>query len=251
VFDLLAVGSRGSQMTAAAVAKAESHAALRKQIRELADELAEIREKAEHKVVRLANLVHRVQKTQVFREWINPQTKKPFTSFEDWIKVDVRQSKSSVYRFIGVKEHLNKHVSDETLEMIGESRCFELVKIAKEKPKQLTRIVKEIEKNPKMTVFALQQMTANVLEGNHFDSGQYERLDFAVKVEDAVEVKQAFAVMQALEPVKNPDAASGRGLHLVNLCREYLSGKEERKALRRLEDAGAFKNGNTNFEIED
>lgn len=238
-------------MMVAAASKKETYSALRKEIKELADELADIREKAEHKVVRLANLVHRVQKTQAFREWINPQTKKTFTSFEDWIKIDVRQSKSSVYRFIGVREHLHKHVPDETLEMIGESRCFELVKIAKEKPKLLPRIVKEIEKNPKMTVFALQQMTTNAIAGHHFDSGEFRRWDFAIKVEDEVEVRQAFAVMQAMEPVKNPDAASGRGLHLVNLCREYLSGKEERKTLKRLEDAGAFKNGNTNFEIDE
>jgi hypothetical protein len=236
-------------VTAAAVAKAETQAALRKEIKDLSNELVEIREKVEHKVVRLSNLVHKVQKSQVFRQWVNPQTKKFFTSFEDWIRIDVKQSKSTVYRFIGVKEHLK--LPDETLEMIGESRCFELVKVAKEKPKQLSRIVKEIEKNPKMTVFALQQMTANAIAGHHFDSGEFRRWDFAIKVEDEVEVKQAFAVMQAMEPVKNPDAASGRGLHLVNLCREYLSGKEERKTLKRLEDAGAFKNGNTNFEIEE
>lgn len=237
-------------MTAAALAKPEANSALRKEIRELSNELAEIREKVEHKVIRLSNLVHKVQKGQLFRKWVNPQTKKLFTSFEDWIKVDVKQSKSSVYRFIGVKEHLGK-IPDDTLEMIGESRCFELVKVAKEKPKQLSRIVKEIEKNPKMTLFSLQQMTTNAIAGHNFDSGQYERLDFAIKVEDVKEVNQAFAVMQALEPVKNPEKASGRGLHLVNLCREYLSGKEERQTLKRLEEAGAFKNGNTNFEIEE
>jgi hypothetical protein len=232
-----------------ALAKPEAHAALRKEIKELVGELAEIREKVEHKVVRLSNLVHKVQKGQLFREWTNPETKKQFTSFEDWIRVDVKQSKASVYRFIGVKEHLK--LPDETLELIGTSRCFELIKVAKEKPKLLPRIVQEIKKNPNMPVFTLQQIVTNAIAGHHFDSGEYQRLDFAIKVEDVKEVNQAFAVMQAIEPVKNPEAASGRGLHLVNLCREYLSGKEERRVLKRLEDAGAFKNGNTNFEIEE
>jgi hypothetical protein len=236
-------------MMVTALVKPEAHSALRKEIKELVGELAEIREKVEHKVVRLSNLVHKVQKGQLFRGWTNPETKKLFTSFEDWLHVELRQSKASVYRFIGVKEHLK--LPDATLELIGTSRCFELVKVAKEKPKLLPRIVQEIEKNPDMPIFTLQQIVTNAIAGHHFDSGEYQRLDFAIKVEDIKEVNQAFAVMQAIEPVKNPEAASGRGLHLVNLCREYLSGKEERKVLKRLEDGGAFRNGNTNFEIEE
>lgn len=226
------------------------HAALRKEIKDLADELQELHDKVEHKLVRLSNLVHKVQQKQLFREWINSETKKPFKSFEDWIKVDVRQSKASVYRFIGVKTHLK--LPDKTLEMIGTSRCFELVKVAKDKPKQLARIVKEIEKKPDMPLFTLQQMVTNVMSGQHFDSGEYRRWEFAVKVEDETDVVKAFAVLQAMDPVKNPEAPSGRGLHLVNLCQDLLCGREEREILKRLEKAGAFTNGNaTNFKIEE
>jgi len=231
------------------LAKKIDHSALRKKIKDLSDELQQLHDKAEHKLVELSNLVHKVQKGQLFREWTNPETRKPFNSFEDWIRVDVKQSKASVYRFIGVKEHLK--LPDKTLELIGSSRCFELVKVAKEKPKQLARFVKEIEKNPALPFFSLQQMVANTIAGHHFDSGRYERMDFAIKVEDLDEVKKAFAVMQALEPVKNPEAASGRGLHLVSLCQEFLSGREERETLKRLEKAGAFVNGNINFKIEE
>jgi hypothetical protein len=222
---------------------------IRKEIKELSTWLLSTHEEAQHKMVRLANLVATVQKKQLWREWKNPKTGKLFTTFDSWIDIELRQSKASVYRFIGVKEHLD--LPDSTLEMIGKSRCFELVKVAKEKPKLLPRIVQEIKKNPDMPVFTLQQIVTNAIAGHHFDSGEYQRLDFAIKVEDIKEVNQAFMVMQAIEPVKNPEAASGRGLHLVNLCREYLSGKEERKVLKRLEDGGAFKNGNTNFEIEE
>jgi hypothetical protein len=233
----------------AATALSKTSIAIRGEIKTLVDDLATMRKQVESKVVRLSNLVAKVRDKQMFREWINPKTRKPFKSFEDWIKVEVKASKASVYRFIGVKEHLN--LPDETLEMIGTSRAFELVKVAKEKPKMLPRIVKEIEKHPDMSVFTVQQMVTNVIEGHNFDSGQYERMDFALKVEDVPMVRKAFAVMQAIEPVKNPEAASGRGLHLVSLCQEYLSGREEREMLKRLEDAGAFKNGNIPFAIED
>ena len=230
------------------LAKAD-HSELRKKIKDLSDELQKIHDQAEHKLVELSNLVYKVQKDQLFREWINPETKKPFRSFEDWIRVDVKQSKASVYRFIGVKQHLK--LSDKTLELIGSSRCFELVKVAKEKPKQLARIVREIEKRPDMPVFTLQQIVTNTIAGHHFDSGKYERMDFAVKSEDVDDVKKAFAVMQAIDPVKNPEAASGRGLHLVNLCHDFLSGKEQREILRRLEKAVEFSKNKTNFKIED
>jgi hypothetical protein len=235
-------------MTAAAMVKVSS-LKLRKEIQDLANDLQSIEKEAESKLVRLSNLVHEVQQKQLFREWIDSKTKKPFKSFEDWIKRDVRQSKSSVYRFIGVKEHLR--LPNATLELIGKSRCFELVKVAKEKPKMLGRIVKEIEKHPDMPVYQVQQMATQVLNDAHFDSGSYERFDFAIRVEDVPDIRKAFAVMQAQEPVKNPEAAAGRGMHLVSLCQDYLSRAPERKVLKRLEEAGAFQNGNTNFKIEE
>jgi hypothetical protein len=235
-------------MTATALVKSSS-LKIRQEIIDLADEFQKLQKDAQSKLVRLSNLVHKVQKDQLFREWINPKTKKAFTSFENWIKVDVRQSKSSVYRFIGVKEHLN--LPDKTLELIGPSRCFELVKVAKEKPKMLQKIVKAIEANPEIPVYTVQQMATNVLAGSNFDSGNYDRLDFAVRVEDVHEIHQAFAVMQSMEPVKFPDTPTGRGMHLLNLCQDFLSRPKERQVLKRLEDAGAFKNGNTNFIFED
>jgi hypothetical protein len=235
-------------MTAAAMVKASS-LKLRKEIQDLANDLQGIEADAEKKLVKLSNLVHRVQKSQCFREWINPKTRKPFTSFEDWVRIDVKQSKSSVYRFIGVKEHLK--LSDETIEKIGKSRCFELVRVAKERPKELHKIVREIEKHPDTPVYAVTQMATQVLNDAHFDSGQYEKFSFAVKAEEAQDVRRAFLVMQTMEPVKNPESDSGKGYHLVALCQDFLSRPQERKVLKRLEDAGAFKNGHTSFVMED
>lgn len=237
-------------MTTTAITKADANA-IRKEIKEIVEELPHIQKQLQQKIVRLSNLVHKVQGGQLFREWINPETKKQYTAFEDWIRVEVKESKASVYRFIGVKEHLK--LPDKTLELIGRSRCFELVRIAKEKPAMLQRFVKAIEKNPELPHFTLQQMVTNALSGSHFDSGEYERLDFAVKIEDMPDVNKALAVMQAMDPVKNPDMPSGRGVHLVNFCNDYLSKKEPREVLKRLEKAGAFdrKNGNTNFKMEE
>ena len=74
------------------------------------------------------------------------------------------------------------------------------------------------------------------------DSGDYIRLEVAIKVEDEKYIRQALAVMQTLEAVKNPESATGRGLHLVALCQNYLSGPQETHVLKQLEEAGAFNN---------
>lgn len=232
----------------AVLARSDS-SALRKKIQDLAKELQEMHNKAEGKLVQLSNLVFQVREKQLFREWNNPETKKPFKGFQEWLSVDVKQSRANVYRLLGVREHLK--VSDKTLETIGPSRSYELVRVAREKPKLLKRFIDKIKEDPDIPVYTVQQMVTSALSGSHFDSGEYDRLDFAVKVEDAPIVIKAFAVMQALEPVQNPETPAGRGLHLVSFCQEYLSGRVERDTLKQLEEAGAFKNGNTNFKIEE
>jgi hypothetical protein len=78
------------------------------------------------------------------------------------------------------------------------------------------------------------------LAGSHPDSGRYDRIEFAVKTEDAAYVFKALAVMQALEAVDNSETAAGRGVHLVSLAQEYLSGRDQTKILKKLEEAGAF-----------
>lgn len=233
-------------MTPTAISKASLK--IREEILSLRDDLQKIKKEANTKLVQLSNLVHKVQKEQLWKDWINPQTKKAFTSFELWIKVDTGESKASVYRFLGVKEHLD--LPDKTLEMIGTSRSFELVRVAKEQPKLLPKFVKAIEKNPDLPLYTLQNMVTNALASGHYDSGEYERFDYAIKIEDAPDIRKAFAIMQAMEPVDDPDSAAGRGVHLLDLCQDLLSRKDARAILKKLEDAGAF-NGNTKFKLEE
>lgn len=220
---------------------------IRKEIQTLSARLHAIREEADHGLVRLSNLVYTVQQKQLFREWVDPNTKKPFTSFETWIKVDTGQSKASIYRFIGVKEHLK--FADSTLESLGACKCFELVKVAKEKPKILSRLVDHLKKNPDIPLYTVQQLATNAIHGRSWDSGTYERIDFAVKTEDAPVVRKALAVMQAVDGVDHPETAAGRGTLLVSILQDYLSGHEEAKVLTKLEKAGAF--NNSSFIVEE
>jgi hypothetical protein len=212
---------------------------IRKEIQSLATELHEMRDKADKKLVRLSNLVATVSELKLFREWKHPKTGKNYKTFDSWLGAEVRESRSSVYRFIGVRQYL-KSLPDSKLEEIGIMRCFELVKIAREQPTMLPRFLKEIEKNPQLEVVTLKAMVSNTLAGGEFDSGEYESIEFVVKKEDAPYVHKALAVMQAVEAVANPDAPSGRGVHLVSLCQEYLSGREQVAILKNLEEAGAF-----------
>ena len=236
-------------MTSAATVTKIDSTKIRKEILDLAKEVRDLRDKAENKILQLTNLVFTVREKQLFREWINPKTKKKFKTFDDWLEVDTGQSKATVYRLLRVKDNLK--LSDARLEKIGPSRCYEIERIARDKPSLLPKFIKKIEDNPDIPVYAVKQMVANVLAGGHFDSGEYSRWEFAVKVEDEDDIRNTFAVMQAIEPVQNPDSPSGRGLHLLALCQEYLSGRPQREMLKKLEAAGAFsKNGNSNFVID-
>jgi hypothetical protein len=230
----------------AAIAKADTQK-IRKEVLELSKWLIETKELADRKIVRLTNLVYRVQHGQIFRDWINPKTKKPFKAFQEWIEAEVGVSRAQVYRLIDVKEHL-KNISDKDAEEIGSSRLFEIVKVAKTQPKLLSKVVAAAKKS---SLYDVKQMVTNVVAAGHFDSGNYIRFEYAVKDEDADTIFKAFTVMQALGPVKNPENPAGRGLHLLAMCHDYLLGEKEQETLGKLEKAGAFKNGNTDFKIEE
>jgi len=221
-----------------ALAKIDSDK-IRKEIQELTGRLRELKDEGEHKIIRLTNRVFLVQKHELYLKWKDPATSKFYTSFDQWIKAEIRESRASVYRFLGVKHHL-VNVSDETLEKIGSSKCFELVRVAREKPAMLPRFLKDLEKDPDIPLFTIQQRVVNTLAGAHPDSGRYDRIEFAVKSEDSPYVFKALAVIQAIEAVDNPDTAAGRGTHLVSILQDYLSGMEQTKILKKLEEAGAF-----------
>jgi len=221
---------------------------IRAEIQELAGWLRKTRDEGESKIVRLAGLVLTVQEKKLYREWKDPATKKFYPSFDSWLRAEIKESRASIYRFMGVKEYL-KSVPIETLETIGSSRCFELAKVGREKPSLLPRFLKEIKEHPDIPVVSLRSMVANSLAGGSFDSGRYEEVCFVVKSEDMAYVKRALVVMQAEEAVESPDTAAGRGVHLVSLCQEYLAGDEAARVLKALEEAGAFKN--TPFTMED
>jgi len=233
-------------MSAAIVKQSEADK-IRKEIHEIRDELRSMRSRGERKIVRLANLVATVQTKKLYKMWRDPSTRKAYTTFGSWMHAEIQESRASVYRFIGVREHL-KEIPNETLEEFGSTKCFELVKVAREKPAMLPHFVKALKKNPEIPLYTLQQQVTNTLAGAHMDSGRYERFDFAVRVEEAITITKALAVMQAIEAVQNPETAAGRGIHLVSICEEYLSGNKETKVLAQLEKAGAF--SKAVFEVE-
>lgn len=201
------------------------------------------------KIVHLANNVFLVRENKLWKSRISKKTRKTYASFGNWLGAEVLESRSSVYRFLSARKYLTS-VPNETLEKIGNSKCFELARLGREKPELLPRFLKEVVKRPEIQVVSLHNMVENSIAGGKFDSGQYESIQFTVKVEDLDVIHKALAVIQAQEAVDNPSTASGRGVHLVSICQEFLSGDDERKILANLKEAGAFdKLGD--FKIED
>lgn len=202
----------------------------------------------ERTIPALASRAFLVGKYRLFTLRKNPATKKNYRTFSEWLASEVHSSRSGAFRFFGVIKYLET-VPSETLEEIGKSRCFELAKVGREKPSLLPRFLKEIQKHPEIPVVSLHNMVANSLAGGSFDSGRYEEICFVVKSEDVPYVRKALAVMQAMEAVENPDTAAGRGVHLVGICQDYLSGNQENKILKKLEEGGAF--SGTPFRVEE
>lgn len=220
--------------------------------KEIEDDVADLKAndaRREKKIVHLATNVYKVREHKLWKQRKDKTTRRFYTSFGAWLAAEVMESRASVYRFLIAKKYLGS-IPHETLEKIGNSRCFELARLGRERAELLPRFVREVLKRPDIQVVSLRNMVENSIAGGKFDSGQYESISFTVKAEDLAYVEKAMAVMQSLEAVENPESASGRGAHLISLCQEYLSGDEESKILANLEEAGAFdKSGG--FKIED
>jgi hypothetical protein len=213
------------------------------------DELLERYDKNNHDnefiVVRVANQIIRIRDNKLFIYRRDPKTRKAFTTFTAYLRSRAHGSRSSVYRFLGVKKHLGD-VPSETLEKFGQTKCYELAKVARDKPDLLGNFLKDTA----VPLYTLKQQVTNVLAGHHFDSGAYERIEFAVKTEDVLFISKGLAVLQSMEAVEDPETAVGRGKHLVSVFQEFLSVPAHAKVLRKLEEAGEFAK-NVDFDVDD
>ena len=217
---------------------------IRAQVKEEAEWFRVTGREAQRRWMKLGNLLQVVRDRVLWKDW--KANGKTFQTFDHYVEEEVGVSKSKVYMMLGVVDHLSKKLSHTRMEELGKTRCYELARLAAERPKQLDRVLQKVENNPNIPVNEVRDIVEAAIENRAYE--RFQRLEFAVKEGDVATVIEALAVMQAGEPVENPDSASGRGVHLVNVCREYLSGEEETRVLKELKKNGFFKK--VPFELE-
>ena len=183
-----------------------------------------------------------------WRQWVSKETKKKFVTFTQWVEEECQfGGRSKVYSLMDIVENLK--LPPEKLMEFGKTKCYELARVARNKPKALARTITYLQNNPELSVDEVKQSVANVLAGQAMGSRKFVSIELTVPQDEVVYIRKALAVMQAITPAKEPETAVGMGLLAARICQEYLSGKVETKVLKELEAAGAFET--TRFKLED
>jgi hypothetical protein len=218
---------------------------LRQQIRDEAAWFKTTGGEAQKRWMKLAHLLCTARNSSAWKDW-KKKDGKCFQTFDDYIETEVGVSKSKGYMMMDVVDHLK--LPAPKLEELGKTRCYELARAAREKPKSFGRVLEKVRKNPEMTVGEVKTLVDAHIAGRSLHTERYARIEFVVKDDDMQTVEEALAVMQAQEPVDIPDSAFGRGVHLISIAQEYLSGEEETKILKELKKSGFFRK--TPFQLE-
>lgn len=203
----------------------------------------------QRKWMRMGKLLVKIRDEGYWKEDRGPHGER-YTLFDDWIEARMQISKSKGYALLAVCDYLKLPIAK--LEELGKSACYELARVGKEMPKSLPKVIARIEKESKdgpVSLQRIQTMVAVTLEGSHLPSGRYTNLDFLLQEERAGVVIKALKVIQTIEPLENSAGPAARGVHLISICEEYLSGEEQKKVVKQLEKAGAF--ANSNFILEE
>src|ERR1700719_1746251 len=132
---------------------------IRKEIHQLRDWFRESSTEGQRKWMRMGKLLVKVRDEGYWEGWKGPRNES-YGTFDDYVEGEVGISKSKAYALLAVCDHLKLPIS--RLEDLGKSVCYELVKLAKEKPKSLQRVVDRIEKESEKGPVNLQRVRTMV-----------------------------------------------------------------------------------------
>jgi hypothetical protein len=223
---------------------------IRKEIHQLRDWFRESSAEGQRKWMRMGKLLVKVRDEGYWKGWKGPRNES-YSLFDEYVEKEVGISKSKAYALLSVCDNLKLPMSQ--LEELGKSACYELSRLAREKPKSLIRVLERIEKESEKGPVNLQRvrtMVSIALDGSSSLNGSYTTLDFLLREDQVKVVIRALTVLQAEDPLESPSGPAARGVHLVSLCQEFLTEESHKKTEKQLEKAGAFK-PNTNFQLEE
>jgi hypothetical protein len=209
--------------------------ALRQQVREHVASLQKALAEVETRWMQLADAVYEIQLKGYWRLYSDSKGAS-YPSFDAWIDAECTVKHSTVFSVLRVRRTLDGKLDRNTIERLGRSRCYELVKVAESKPRELQPLVDKV-LSSEWTCQQTKQAVANVVRGFHYDDGGFKILEFHIPAADVETVEQAILVGQATEPCQNPDSEAARGIHLVSICQEFLLDPNNSDVLKQFRQA--------------
>jgi hypothetical protein len=208
--------------------------------------MSELRTEADKLMPRVGFNVVKIRDEKWWRLWTSKKSKHAFESFGQWIEEEAEPfglgARSKVYELISIAENLREIPKSKVMEF-GHSKCVQLARVARHKPKQLGKVIGLLEKNPEMPVREVMDAVANVLAGQHLENRVYRQMNFALNAEDYKAISQAIKVKQIMDPLPDPDSFAAPGIHLANMIRDFMSGAEQISVLKQLDKYGKKKPG--------
>jgi hypothetical protein len=214
-----------------------------------------VTQEGDRRFIRESLALLRIADEKLWEKRTSKRTRKTFNTIDQWINEEGGMSRAKVYSLLRMARAY-RGVPERTVMALGYCRANELARIseyrqddtAKEPNKTFLKAIDKTLKN-RMDVTEVKLMVDNALAGEHLDSRRYLSLELSIKSEDYPSVAQAIAVAQARTPLENPDSPTANGIHIVDICKDYLLDPASAKILKQLEEAGAF--GNGRFLVED
>jgi hypothetical protein len=204
-------------------------------VREHVASLQKALTEVETRWMQLADAVYEIQLKGYWRLYSDVKGAR-YPTFEAWIDAECTVKHSTVFSVLRVRRTLEGKLDRSAIEKLGRSRCYELVKVAESKPRELQPLVDKLLSN-EWTYQQTKQAVANVVRGFHYDNQGFKVLEFYVPAADIESVEQAILVCQATEPCQNPDSEAARGIHLVSICQEFLLDPNNSDVLKQILEA--------------
>lgn len=184
--------------------------------------------------MRVAKNVALIRDNEWWRHWKSKSSKKSFTSFHDWLQHDAGPTRSTCYHLLDVAGNL-KSLSQKQKESLGKSKCYELARVAREKPKLLASTIAKAEK---VTVDEVKKIVSATLAGHHLEASKFVRMEFLLPPDDAKNIRLALVVAANMEGKPMPmETTVQAGYRLAEICQEFLTGEKQIQVKKLLKKA--------------
>lgn len=186
--------------------------------------------------LKLALRAYEIQYHQHWRHYLSKNTDKAFATFGEWLREDAGESRTRVFAKLGIVKYLP--LSAEKMEELGLTKCEEVAKVAKHAPRRLAKLIEQVQEHPEMTAKDVKQLVSRTLDGHTPEPQKYKYFELAMTEAEAAEFYMALQIMQAQDPLNDPENQVSMGRHVHNICVDWMTTAEAQETREKLEKSG-------------